>query len=144
MKVEFPSQSSREICSRLPVPSPTAVIGGNWNTALGCQAVRKILNEIKTPPLEPLLFLAAARGAAAVRLSMRLSACGSAAESCSMSALRPRGRGWNILHLKWPYFQAAHSPKRSSATRDGEGPLETPGRAPWAEPAGRIQPWKGG
>lgn len=34
--------------------------------------------------------------------------------SCRMSAVRPREFGWNILHLKWPYFRQWHTMKRSS------------------------------
>lgn len=39
---------------------------------------------------------------------------GSAAESCRVSAVRPRGYGRNILHLKWPYFQAVAHPRNAA------------------------------
>lgn len=92
-KGNLPPGPAPEPQSSLPVPSPTPVIRNNWNTALGCQPVRNILNEIKTRALCLLLFLAAAgccdahlRGCrSAWRLpseALRVSACapGDAAE----------------------------------------------------------------
>lgn len=54
-----------------------------------------------------MLFLAVELAAADVRAPPH--GCRPAAprqRSCGMSAIGPRGCGWNILYLEWPYFQA--------------------------------------
>ena len=118
------------------------MIGSNWNKTLGCHAVKKILNEIKTLARSLMLFLAVALDAADERAPPH--AVGLAAprqRSCGLSEIGPRGYGWNILYLEWPYFQAvAHHETRLHCALEKKCRLETRPREAGRKPAGEC-PW---
>lgn len=54
-----------------------------------------------------------------------------------MSAIRPGEYGWNILHLKWPYFQAvAHRETQPHHVRTGHAARRARRRAARSRPRG--------
>lgn len=140
-KGNLPPGPAPETQSRLLGPSPTPVMRNNWNTALGCQPVKKILNEIKTRALCLLLFLAAALDAAEARLRGCRSAWRARQRRCACQRCAPGDAG-GIFYTRSGLVSRQWHALRGVCVQ-GRRRSETPGRGGWTEPACGRCPGKG-